>query len=180
MPASSAKSQQFDILIILSIAMLIIGFIGIPKVWISEKNLRPVTGQLDSARSTVAWEFRQNRRRPNEVDKYHSSTLFIKLKGSSNDFILTQSIGGHYINDQFENILKALKSADSVTVWTESTNQELAAPKIYRIDCDSASVFEFHPLHLENSIATPILLIAGVLSTSLALIVRKRNFSTQV
>jgi len=175
MPDDSTDSQQSNTLLILSIVILIIGIIGIPKIWVSEDDLKSLTGQLDSARSTVSWEFRQKRRYPNEVDKHHSSKLFFRLKGKQQDFVLAHNIGDHYINEQFESILKALKSADSITVWTKSKNDETLDPKVYRIDCNSTPVLEFHPLHLENSVATPILLVAGIFLTSLALIARKRN-----
>ena len=175
MPDDSTDSQQYNTLLILSIVILIIGIIGIPKVWISEQDLKSVTGQLDSASSTVFWEFRQKRRYPKEVDKYHSSKLFFRLKGKQQDFILVRNIGDHYINEQFESILKALQYADSITVWTKSKNDETPDPKIYKIDCNSTPVLEFHPLHLENSVATPILLVAGTFLTSLVLIARKRN-----
>lgn len=122
-----------------------------------KSQLSEIKGVLSSADTYVTTV--TERRRGTKSQK---SELIFYISGRQNKFRLVENIGNDYRNEEFENIKRDLRQADSITVLVKKTEIEAYEPKVFQIDTERKTILQFEKVRTKDSGITLFLLFLGI------------------
>jgi hypothetical protein len=91
-----------------------------------------------------------NRNRIGIESKSRRATLVFILDGQSRLFRLVENIGKDYNHIEYKKLLERLRGSKQVVVWIKSSDEKLHEPKIFQIDIDNQTDFDFATVKYEN------------------------------
>jgi hypothetical protein len=143
-------------LLILGLMLTGFGIYQLPTIFTFKSNLIQIKGTLRSADTyvkTVTDRLGHNSQK---------SELIFYINGRHQKYYFVENIGNEYSDDKYENILKGLKRADSVSVWVRKSEMNEYIPKVFQIDADQATLLDFETVRTDGSFVTLFMLILGL------------------
>lgn len=135
----------------------------LPSVIIFKSNLEPVQGTLSTADIYVTTV---TDRRGHESRK---AELIFYLNERKQKFYLVENIGEKWRNETYENILRGLKRADTITVWIRKSKVNDYQPEIFQIDNEKGTLLDFEVVREQKAPLVAFMLLLGIGSISVFL-----------
>jgi len=143
-------------LLLFGIVVTGLGIFQLPTIWTFKSELTKIRGTLRAADANVT---NVTDRRGHDSRK---SELIFYLNRRKQKFYLAENIGDEWYNNKYENLLKGLKHADTITVWVKKSEVDEYKPEIFQIDTDRITLLEFETVRTAKSPFTALILLVGL------------------
>ena len=143
--------------------LLVVGLISaglaislLSTIWTPKSGLVKISGRLTGASTyvTTASDSRGNASQRSE--------LVFFIEGYDQKYSLVENIGDQVTNVAHEEILRALRSAETVDVWLRKREAVAYAPKVFQIGTDRGIILAFEDVRTNDRPIAVFLFIAGL------------------
>jgi hypothetical protein len=135
----------------------------LPSVLIFKSNLTRVQGTLRTADTYVTTVID---RRGHESRK---AELIFYLNERKQKFYLVENIDKKWRNEKYENILRGLKRAETITVWIKKSEMNDYQPEVFQIDDEKGTLLDFEVVREQKAPLVAFMLLLGIGSISVFL-----------
>jgi hypothetical protein len=153
-------------LLIFGIAAICLGLYQLPTIFTPRSNLAQIKGKLRAGDTyiTTVTDARGNESRKAELIFY--------LYGRQQKYYLAENIGNEWRDRKYEDILKALNRADTVTLWIRKSEVERYEPKVFQIDDEKETLLDFNTVRETGATLNAFMFLLGVGSILMFLWIR--------
>lgn len=145
-----------------------------PTIFTFKSSLISLNGTIKNAKSLI--ETVSSTSRTGYKAKSRKASLTFSLKEYDYEFYISENLGNVLTdvnNNGFENVAKYLENSDSITVWIKKSDLNNLSPKVFQVDVDGKTEFEFKKIKSEFQYVFIFLIALGVLCIYFGEIIEK-------